>query len=200
LKKYEGMFLLDPAITTDWENVETELGRLMDRAGARTILSTKWDERRLAYEIKGRKQAIYALTYFEADPTKITGLERDVQISESVLRCLVVSAEHLSEEEMKEIAARPASQPMAEGDRFDRFDRGRRYDERGDRGGSRPPQGGTSKPPQRETSDAGKSGDDKAADKPADKAADTPAVKVVDTSADKTDVAAAGSDQPDTKK
>ena len=77
MRNYEGMFLLDPAVTTDWDAVQAELGRLFDRVGARQIASTKWDERRLAYEIRGRKRGIYALTYFEADSSRILDLERD---------------------------------------------------------------------------------------------------------------------------
>ncbi|MEP0841811.1 MAG: 30S ribosomal protein S6 [Phycisphaerae bacterium] len=119
LKKYEGMFLFDPAVTADWDAVQAELGRLMKRAEARVIVMQRWDERRLAYEIRGRKRAIYALTYFEAEPGKIAGLERDAQISEAILRCLVLKADHLSEEEMKELAARPPDHSAADAERYD---------------------------------------------------------------------------------
>jgi ribosomal protein S6 len=118
LKKYEGMFLFDPAVTTDWDAVQAELNRLMKRAEARVILANKWDERRLAYEIRGRKRAIYALTYFEAEPTKIAALERDAQISEAILRCLVVRADHLTEDEMREVASRPPDHSAGEADRY----------------------------------------------------------------------------------
>ncbi len=119
LKKYEGMFLFDPAVTADWDAMQAELGRLMKRAEARVIVMQRWDERRLAYEIRGRKRAIYALTYFESDPSKIGPMERDAQISEAVLRCLVLSAEHLTEDEMKEIAARPPDHSAIDAERYD---------------------------------------------------------------------------------
>lgn len=119
MKKYEGMFLFDPAATPAWENVQTELTRLMDRAGARVIASAKWDDRRLAYEIRGRKRGVYALTYFEADASKIVDLERDAQLSEAVLRCLIVRADHLTEENMKEAVSRSVEEPVS-GDGRDR--------------------------------------------------------------------------------
>lgn len=106
-RKYEGMFLFDPAATPDWEACRAELDRLMDRIGAKVIVANKWDERRLAYDIRGRKRGIYGLTFFEADPDKLTELERDTNLSEAVLRVLVLKAEHLTEEEMKEAASRP---------------------------------------------------------------------------------------------
>ena len=105
MKTYEGMFLFDPAITTDWDSIQKELDRLMERAGARLIASGKWDERRLAYEIRGRKRGVYALAYFEADPTKVASIERDVQLSEAILRCLVVRADHVSAEQIKELTS-----------------------------------------------------------------------------------------------
>ncbi len=111
MKKYEAMFLFDPTSVSEWEAIQAELQRLMERAGARVIVCTKWDERRLAYEIRGRKRGVYVLTYFEADPAKIVGLERDCQLSESILRILVVRADHLSEEQMTQAAEQSAARP-----------------------------------------------------------------------------------------
>src|SRR5262245_17354164 len=111
------MFLFDPAVTADWDAVKVELGRILERAGARVIVLHKWDERRLAFEIRGRKRAIYAITYFEADPMKIADLERDARLSEAVLRCMVAQANHLTDDEMKEIAVRPPDHAVAEAER-----------------------------------------------------------------------------------
>jgi small subunit ribosomal protein S6 len=126
LRKYEGMFLFDPVVISDWEGVQAELNRVLERAGARVIACAKWDERRLAYEIRGRKRGIYALTYFEADPTRITDLERDVHLSEAALRCLILRVDHMTEDEMKEAASKPASHALPEDDRGDRYYEGRR--------------------------------------------------------------------------
>jgi len=126
LRKYEGMFLFDPVVTSDWEAIQAELNRMLERAGARVIACAKWDERRLAFEIRGRKRGIYALTYFEADPTRIADLERDVQLSEAALRCLILRVDHMTEEEMKEAASKPASHAAPEDDRGDRYYEGRR--------------------------------------------------------------------------
>lgn len=132
------MFLFDPAVTTDWDAVQAELDRLMKRAEARVVVMQRWDERRLAYEIRGRKRAIYALTYFEAEPAKIVGLERDVQISEAILRCLVLKADHLTDDEMKEIASRPPDHSAIDAERYDtRGGRDGGYRDSGGRDGGR---------------------------------------------------------------
>jgi small subunit ribosomal protein S6 len=99
------MFLFDPASAIEWSNVEAEMKRLMDRAQAQIVVMRRWDERRLAYEINGRKRACYVLVYFRAAGDKINALERDVQLSEHVLRCLILRCDHLeTDEEMTKAA------------------------------------------------------------------------------------------------
>ena len=90
LTTYEGMFLFDPSTATRWEAVEGEVGRIIDRAEAELIGIERWDERRLAYEVKHRKRGCYVLTYFRAPGSKVAGIERDARLSEMILRLLVV--------------------------------------------------------------------------------------------------------------
>lgn len=102
MNQYEAMFLFDPTVGASFENCETEIRRLMGRAEAELLFCKKWDERRLAYKIKGRKRGVFVLTYFKAKPGMITPLERDVHISESVLRVLVLRADGVTPEMMEE--------------------------------------------------------------------------------------------------
>ena len=99
LNPYEGMFLFDPSVASKWDMVVSEVGRIMERAEAELIGLKKWDERRLAYEIERRKRGCYVLAYFKARGSSIAGIERDVQLSEMVLRLLVLRCD-LSDEEL----------------------------------------------------------------------------------------------------
>ncbi|MCH7704054.1 MAG: 30S ribosomal protein S6 [Planctomycetes bacterium] len=101
MKQYEAMFLFDPNFGSSFENCEKEIRRLMDRAEAELVFCRLWDERRLAYRIKGRKRGVYVLTYFKAATDRITGLERDVNISEDILRVLVTRADHMTTDMME---------------------------------------------------------------------------------------------------
>ncbi len=105
MNQYEAMFLFDPTFAGSFENCEAEIRRLMERAGGEIIFCRKWEERRLAYKLKGRKRGVYVLVYFNAPPEKIGVLERDVQISENVLRILVLRAEGVTGEMMEEAAS-----------------------------------------------------------------------------------------------
>jgi len=125
LNQYEAMFLFDPTYGAAFEACETEIRRVMDRAEAEIVFCKKWDERRLAYRIRGRKRGVYVLVYFKADPSRIPGIERDVQLSEHLLRVLVLRADDVTPELME--AALTAQKRGAEED-------GERD---GERGGSR---------------------------------------------------------------
>ncbi len=117
LNQYEGMYLFDPTFGASWENCEGEVRRLMERAGAEIILCRKWDEKRLAYPVKGRKRGVYALTYFKCAPEKITPLERDAYLSETVLRLLVLRADDATPESMEKWFARGGDERPVDGEK-----------------------------------------------------------------------------------
>ena len=58
MNQYEAMFLFDPTFGSSFENCEREIQRLLERADAEIVFCRTWDERRLAYKIKGRKRCV----------------------------------------------------------------------------------------------------------------------------------------------
>ena len=112
MNQYEAMFLFDPTFGASFEACESEIKRLMERANAELLFCRRWEERRLAYKIKGRKRGVYVLVYFKAPPDKIVPLERDVQISENILRVLVLRADYVTPE-MMEMAAQKRVEGVA---------------------------------------------------------------------------------------
>ncbi len=98
---YEAMFLISQGAATDLAGVVDHINHLFERAGATLIAMSKWDERRLAYEIDKQKRGVYLLVYFNAPRVAIQGFERDCNLSETLMRVLVLRADHLSIDEMK---------------------------------------------------------------------------------------------------
>lgn len=107
LQLYEAMFLVEPDVAADWEAAKGMVQRIMDRAKANMLSCRLWDEKRLAYPINKHKRAVYILSYFRAHGSAISGIERDVQLSEHLLRVLVLRADHITDEELEEIKATP---------------------------------------------------------------------------------------------
>jgi len=101
-KLYEGMFLVDSALAgADWNRVISLIEKIFERAGAEVISLKKWDERRLAYEINHKDRGTYILTYFRVDGSMIQSIERDVRLSEDLLRVLILNAEVMSSEDIE---------------------------------------------------------------------------------------------------
>ncbi len=115
MNQYEAMFLFDPTFAGTFENCEGEIQRIMARAEAEIVFCRKWDERRLAFKVKGRKRGTYVLVYFKAPPGKIKSLERDAELSENVLRVLILRADGVTPELMEKLAAPRAAESDGDG-------------------------------------------------------------------------------------
>jgi small subunit ribosomal protein S6 len=113
-KLYEVMFLIDSAeAAKDWDGIIELVTKMLNKIDAQIVLLKKWDERPLAYPIKRCSRGTYILAYFKADGLKIHELERDVLLSERVMRALILRVEHLTEEDIikQATAAVPAPAP-----------------------------------------------------------------------------------------
>ena len=99
---YEGMFLFPQSATADLQGAIDHIKELLARADAEIISLSKWDERRLAYDIKGNRRGVYFLAYFTADGSKMGEIERAGNLSENVLRFMFTRADHLDREHMQE--------------------------------------------------------------------------------------------------
>lgn len=110
---YEAMFLVSQAAAADLNAVVAHINEILSRAKATLIAMRKWDERRLAYEIKSQKRGLYILAYFKAPNTSVAGIERDCNLSETIMRALILRADHLTEDEMRAADGREALETEA---------------------------------------------------------------------------------------
>ncbi len=102
MKLYEAMFLVDSAeATADWEGINAVIKKILEKTGAEIVSIRKWDDRRLAYEINGKSRGTYILCYFRTEGGRIREIERDVQLSERIMRVLILSVEHMSQEDIE---------------------------------------------------------------------------------------------------
>ena len=88
---YEGMFILDAGkYGRDPGGVTQQVSDLITGNGGTLLAARLWDERKLAYPIKGQKKGVYWLTYFTMPADGLVTLERQCEISDEVLRKLVL--------------------------------------------------------------------------------------------------------------
>ena len=117
---YEAMFLFPAGASAEVEHSIAAARGIIERHGGQVIVIKKWDERRLAYELKKQKRGLYVIAYYRGPGSSVSAIEHDVNLSEDVLRVMIVKAEHLSEAEMAAVEPQPVEKerPMRE-DRFE---------------------------------------------------------------------------------
>ena len=103
--KYEAMFLFPQAASADLTAAMDHIKECLSKGDATLCSLVKWDERRLAYDVKGNKRGVYFLTRFTADTRKVKEIERDCRLSEKMLRALIVRNDELTDEQMSNVEA-----------------------------------------------------------------------------------------------
>jgi len=97
---YEGMFLVTQTAAAAFGDVLEHINHLFERADATVVAMKKWDERRLAFEMDKQKRGVYILAYFTCPTDMVAHLERDAVISDKIMRLMVTTADHLTDEEI----------------------------------------------------------------------------------------------------
>ncbi len=100
-KLYEAMFLVDSAQATDWDKTISTLKSVLKKADGEIVSMRKWSERKLAYEINGKTRGTYILCYFKADGGRIREIEKAVQLSDQIMRVLILIAEGIGQEDIE---------------------------------------------------------------------------------------------------
>jgi small subunit ribosomal protein S6 len=99
------------------DGARAQLHTLLEKYGAEILASRPWDDRRLAYPIKGHKKGQYYLIFFKCDSLKMSEMEHDFRLNELILRHLVSFVDPKWANEMLEVAKdehRQAYQAMRE--------------------------------------------------------------------------------------
>jgi small subunit ribosomal protein S6 len=93
-KVYEGLFIFDSDLYARApEEISSQVATIVEQLGGEVLLSRLWDERKLEYPIKGHRRGTYWLSYFKIDPEAVKNLTRQFQLSDSVIRFLIVAVE-----------------------------------------------------------------------------------------------------------
>jgi len=98
---YEIMFLLDNnAVRTGWKEAKASMTALVEKHGGHVQASRRWDERKLAYNIKQRRRGTYLLAYATLEAGGVATLRRELDLTETVLRYLILKVETVPAEEL----------------------------------------------------------------------------------------------------
>lgn len=134
---YEHVFLARQDVTSQQvEDMTAQYKTLLESQGGQVAKTEYWGVKPLAYRINKNRKAHYTLLNIDAPAAAVAEMERQMGISEDVLRFMTIKVEELEE---------VPSAMLQRRDRDDRDDRprgggfggGGRDRDRGDRGGDR---------------------------------------------------------------
>ena len=114
---YEGMFILDSnRYARDAAGVVATIPTTVQQLGGEVLASRLWEERRLAYPIKGHRKGTYWLTYFRLEGDKVTDLTRQFQLNDGVVRSLFLKIDPRIADTLVQhaLTGGPAAKPRAE--------------------------------------------------------------------------------------
>ena len=105
-RTYEAMLLLDNReVRKGWQPLKELVSGLFTKHGAEVKSARRWDERRLAYPISRQLRGTYLLVYFESSTSALSGIRRDLEFSEVVLRHLTQAIDAMPETALEPEAA-----------------------------------------------------------------------------------------------
>ena len=101
-RTYEIMYLLDNnAVRAGWKEAKAAATGLIEKHGGKVLSAHRWDERALAYPIRQRRRGTFLLAYASLDANGSAELRRELDLTESVLRYLILTAESMPEQELE---------------------------------------------------------------------------------------------------
>ncbi len=92
MNKYETTFILEPGL--DETKVNDEIGRAsqwISDMGGEMLDVQRWGKRRLAYEIRKKRDGIYTMLLYQGPTSIVKEVERRMRLNESVMRVLTVA-------------------------------------------------------------------------------------------------------------
>jgi small subunit ribosomal protein S6 len=88
------MFILDAnRYGRDPEGISNLISSMIQEAGGEILVSRFWEERRLAYPLKGHRKGIYWLTYFKLSSVRLIEIQHRCHITEDILRTLFLKVD-----------------------------------------------------------------------------------------------------------
>lgn len=97
---YETMYIVRPDIPEEQvDQAITKYQQLLKDQGADEIQTQHRGKRRLAYEIQNFREGVYVQMNYTGPGSAIAKLEREMRISEDVIRYLTLTNEHPARED-----------------------------------------------------------------------------------------------------
>ena len=94
MHNYEFTFIVHPDVEDEgMTGVVEKVSQFITGGGGQITNVNHWGRRRLAYPIRRQREGYYVLMHVQLDPQSINELERNLKLTEEVIRYLLVRVE-----------------------------------------------------------------------------------------------------------
>lgn len=87
---YEVAVLYHPDLEIDIEKAESKVTKIFTDNGGKVTDKESWGKRKTAYKIKGHEHAVYVFYTLEVESTAVQKIESVLNITDEVIRFLIV--------------------------------------------------------------------------------------------------------------
>jgi small subunit ribosomal protein S6 len=115
---YEITFVADPDLAeADVDSLTEQVQGFVERDGGRVEKVEKWGKKRLAYEVRRRREGYYVLLVAHGSGAFVKELERRLKVTDGILRFLTVRVD----DDLRKAERRKARRTLAEEKRRSRI-------------------------------------------------------------------------------
>lgn len=91
LRNYETLYILSPKCPdNDVNKICKAFEDIISKTGGELVKTERWGKKRLAYEVKKNREGFYVMLQFKGTNKLVRELERNMRITEDVIRFLTV--------------------------------------------------------------------------------------------------------------
>lgn len=102
MKEYELTILIHPSLENSLEKPLTKIRKLIESSDGKIVKEDRWGKKRLAYKINKQDFAMYVYFELELPASAPLKISNNLNISEDVLRYLLVTVDKKSKQVVKE--------------------------------------------------------------------------------------------------
>ncbi len=114
MNEYELAILLHPDLEIDLDSPLKKVEDLVNKAGGKVLSRDDWGKRKLAYPITKQNFGIYVFYRLEIPKAKVVTLEKSLQITDEVIRHLIVKYVEppVPKKKKKKVSAAPVKESV----------------------------------------------------------------------------------------
>lgn len=91
MRPYEVMYILAPTLSAEEQTALVDrFNELITSMGGSVEKVDRWERRQLAYEIKRVREGFYVVVEFQGDPALEVEMDRQMKLTEPILRHMIL--------------------------------------------------------------------------------------------------------------